>query len=229
MSGMLYALEVRPGDYVQPGQLIARAGRLDQLRVILYVDEPELGRVAEGMPVTITWDAQPGRKWKGKVEGLPLQVTPFGTRQVGEVVSVIENPDLSLIPGTNVNAEIRSRTVENALTLPKEALRREGDETGVLLLQGDKVIWRPVKLGAASVTHVEITNGLNAGDRVALPVDVQLRNGDAVRPVNSGTNAAAGPGVDPRCASQKLCGTTAAGGSKLVLLNLDGGSPLLQA
>ena len=41
------------------------SGRMDQLRVRVYVDEPELGRVAVGQPVTITWDALPGRQWHG--------------------------------------------------------------------------------------------------------------------------------------------------------------------
>ena len=185
MSGILYAIDIRPGDFIQPGQSIARVGQLDRLRVILYVDEPELGRVAKGMPVIITWDAQPGREWKGRIEALPLQVIPFGTRQIGEVMCLIDNADLSLIPGTNINAEIRSRTVENALTLPKETLRRQGEQTGVLLLQGERVIWRPVKTGSASVTRVEITGGLQEGDRVALPVDVPLRNGDPVRPTEA--------------------------------------------
>jgi HlyD family secretion protein len=206
MPGILYALEVRPGDYVQPGQPIARIGKLDRLRVILYVDEPELGRVARDMPVTITWDAQPGREWKGKVEALPLQVTPIGTRQVGEVVCIIENPDLSLLPGTNVNAEIRSRTVENALTLPKEALRRQGDETGVFLLQdGNKIVWRPVKVGAASVTRVEITSGLQVGDKVALPVDVPLKSGDVVQPERRTLRKPVGSPPETASLRSRLC------------------------
>ena len=182
LAGVLYALETRPGDFVQPGQLVARVGQLSQLRVILYVDEPELGRVAKGMPVTITWDAVPGREWKGQVETVPLQVVPIGTRQVGEVICTIDNPDVSLIPGTNVNAEVRSKVIPNALVLPKETLRREGDVTGVLVIQDDKVLWRPVKTGAASVTKVEVISGVTEGDRVALPVDAPLKSGEAVRP-----------------------------------------------
>lgn len=183
MGGIVYALEVKPGSFVQPGDPIARVGKLDLLRVTLYVDEPELGRVEKGMPVTITWDALPGRTWTGKVESVPLQVVPIGTRQVGEVVCIIENPGLTLIPGTNINAEIRSRVVENALTVPKEALRREGTETGVFRLENNKVIWRPVRLGASSITRVQVTTGLADGDQVALPIDAPLKSGDAVRPV----------------------------------------------
>jgi HlyD family secretion protein len=183
MAGIVYHLEVRPGAYVNPGDLIAQVGRLNQLRVIVYVDEPELGRVQKGMPVTITWDALPGRQWKGTVEKAPLQVVALGTRQVGEVICTIENPDMSLIPGTNINAEIRSAVVENAITLPKEALRRQGNETGVLILEGKKVTWRKVRIGASSVTRVQILEGLAEGDAAALPVERQLKSGDEVTPV----------------------------------------------
>jgi HlyD family secretion protein len=183
MDGILYSLDVRPGAYVQPGTPVARVGKLHQLKVTVYVDEPELGRVGKGMPVSITWDALPGREWKGQVESIPLQVESMGTRQVGEVICLIDNPDLSLIPGTNVNAEIRSKVVTNALTLPKEALRREGADTGVFKVLDDKVLFQTVSVGAASVTRIQITSGLSETDLVALPVNVPLKSGDKVRPV----------------------------------------------
>jgi HlyD family secretion protein len=183
IAGIVYGLEVKPGAYVNPGDLVAQVGRLSQLRVIVYVDEPELGRVQKGMPVTITWDALPGREWKGTVEKAPLQVVALGTRQVGEVICTIENPDLSLIPGTNINAEIRSAVVQNAVTLPKEALRRQGEDTGVMKLESNRIVWRKVRLGASSVTKVQILEGVAEGDAVALPVDRQLKSGDQVTPV----------------------------------------------
>jgi len=183
MDGILYGFDLKPGAFVQPGTPIARVGRLDQLKVTVYVDEPELGRVERGMPVTITWDALSGRTWTGQVNTIPLQVVSVGTRQVGEVICLIGNPDRTLIPGTNVNAEIRSKVVQNALTLPKEVLRREGTETGVLKVQEDRVIWTRVKVGVASVTRVQITEGISDSDRIALPTDVPLRSGEKIRPI----------------------------------------------
>jgi HlyD family secretion protein len=183
LSGILYQFDIRQGAYLNPGDLVGSVGRLNQLRVIVYVDEPDLGRVAKGMPVTITWDALPGRHWKGVVEKIPTQIIPLGTRQVGEVNCIIDNPGSTLIPGTNINAEIRSQVVENALTIPKESIRREGAQSGVLKLQQDQVIWQPIKLGAASVSRTQATEGLNEGDAVAMPVDRQLKSGDQVRPI----------------------------------------------
>ena len=183
MSGNLYRLEVRSGAYLQPGDLVAEVGILDRLHVRVYVDEPELGRVEKGLPLTITWDALPGKQWKGIVETVPTQVVTLGTRQVGEVICTIENPGNALIPGTNINAEIRSREVANAITIPKEVLRREGNVVGVYKLQGERLLWQPVKTGVASVTRVQVLSGLTEGEAVALPVDRVMKNGEAVKPV----------------------------------------------
>ena len=83
---------------------------------------------------------------------------------MGEVGCVIENPDRDLLPNANINADIQAAVVSGALVLPKEAFRREGSETGVFLLQGDRVAWRKVNLGASSYTKSQVLSGL-AGRR----------------------------------------------------------------
>src|SRR5207244_2712857 len=118
ISGTVYKFDLKPGAYLNAGDLVASIGRLDHVDVKVYVDEPDLGRVMKGMPVTITWDALPGRQWKGSVDRTPAQIVPLGSRYVGEVVCVIENPDHGLLPGTNVSAAILSETVEGAVTIP---------------------------------------------------------------------------------------------------------------
>ncbi|MCL6545529.1 MAG: efflux RND transporter periplasmic adaptor subunit [Bryobacteraceae bacterium] len=183
MAGVVYEFPRRLGEYLNPGDLVARVGRTGQVRVRVYVDEPELGRVALGMPVTISWDAQPGKRWQGKVERMPSEISTLGTRQIGEVICVIENPEGDLLPGSNVNAEIRSRVAENALTIPREALRRNTNQDGVLVLRGDRVEWRSIRLGVGSVTRVQVVEGLAEGDAVALPSQQPLAPGDRVRPV----------------------------------------------
>ncbi len=180
IAGEVYGLAARPGAYLDVGDLAANIGRLDRLRVRVYVDEPELGRVAEGQPVTITWDALPGKQWRGTVEHKPASIQPLGSRQVGEVICSIENPGRELIPGANVNAEIRTAVVEGALVVPKETLRHDAQGDYVFALTGDTVARRPVKEGASSVTEVQVVQGLAEGDAVALPSDLPLKPGDRV-------------------------------------------------
>jgi len=180
MAGVVYGREVRVGSFVNAGDLVANVGRMDQLRVRVYVDEPELGRVAVGQPVTITWDALPGRQWHGTVEKKPVAVQALGSRQVGEVVCSIVNEGRALIPGTNVNAEIRTAVVENALVVPKETLRHDSQGDYVFALKGDTLERRAVKKGASSLTMVQVLEGLSDADAVALPSDVPIKAGDRV-------------------------------------------------
>ena len=186
MAGTIYGLVARAGGYVNPGDLLANVGQLGRLRVRLYVDEPELGRVAEGQPVTITWEALAGKEWKGSVERKPSSIQPLGSRQVGEVICWIDNPQHELIPGTNVDATIRTAVVENALVIPKETLRRDTQGSFVFRLDGDLVERRAVKTGNSSIGEVQVTEGLNQGDVVAMPTDVPLKAGDRVTPVING-------------------------------------------
>ncbi len=186
MAGTIYGLVARAGGYVNPGDLLANVGQLGRLRVRLYVDEPELGRVTEGQPVTITWEALAGKEWKGSVERKPSSIQPLGSRQVGEVICWIDNPQHELIPGTNVDATIRTAVVENALVIPKETLRRDTQGSFVLRLDGDLVERRAVKTGNSSIGEVQVTEGLNQGDVVAMPTDVPLKAGDRVTPVING-------------------------------------------
>jgi HlyD family secretion protein len=183
LDGTVYDFDLKQGSYVNPGDPIAKVGRLDRVRVTVYVDEPDLGKVHEGELVIITWDALPGHQWKGKVDKLPTQIVPLGTRQVGEVGCIIENPDRELKPNANINADIQATVVENALAIPKEAIRRQGSETGVLLLQGDRVEWRKVSLGISSYAKTQVLSGLSDGDAAALPSEKPIQNGSKVQPV----------------------------------------------
>jgi HlyD family secretion protein len=183
MTGVVYGREARQGSYVNAGDLISNVGRMDQLRVRVFVDEPELGRVEVGQPVTITWDALPGRQWKGHVERKPATIQALGSRQVGEVIVLIANEGRSLVPGTNVNAEIRAAVVDHALVIPKETLRHDAQGDYVFALKGDTIERRTVKKGISSITQVQVVDGLNEGDAVAVPGDVGLKVGDRVTAV----------------------------------------------
>jgi len=183
IAGVVYELTARPGEYLSVGALVANIGRTDRLRVRVYVDEPELGRVAEGDPVAITWDALPGKRWQGTVERKPARIQALGSRQVGEVACAIENPERELPLGANVNAEIRTAEAADALAIPKEALRRDSAGDYVFVLAGGHIERRPVRTGIASATLAQITQGLSADEAVALPADIPLKAGDLVTAV----------------------------------------------
>jgi HlyD family secretion protein len=182
IAGTIYDLPARAGSFLNAGDPVASVGRLNPVRVRVYVDEPELGRVAAGEKVRITWDALSGKEWLGVVEKRPTEVITLGTRQVGEVLCTVDNPMRELVPGTNVNAFILTQVVENALTIPKAAVRRDGG-VGVFVLQKDNTVkWQIITTGASDALHVEVLKGLQDGDAVSATADQNLKNSQKILP-----------------------------------------------
>ncbi|HEY2912982.1 MAG TPA: efflux RND transporter periplasmic adaptor subunit, partial [Candidatus Angelobacter sp.] len=66
-AGTVYQLPVKPGGYVNGGDLLVQVANLEKVRVRAFVDEPEIGRLAKGQKVEIKWDAIPGRTWDGSL------------------------------------------------------------------------------------------------------------------------------------------------------------------
>ena len=182
ISGVVYRFELKRGAYLNAGDTVATVGKLERVRVNVYVDEPDLGRVTRGQPVAITWDALPGRSWSGVVDKTPTQIEALGSRQVGQVICAIENPDRDLLPGTNVTAEIRAEKVENALTIPREAIRRELGQAGVFVLAGDRVAWKKITMGIGNTTRAQV-EGVSEGESIALPTEKPLKEGMVVKAV----------------------------------------------
>jgi RND family efflux transporter MFP subunit len=187
ISGTIYQFDLKVGAYLTPGYLVALVGKIDQVKVIVYVDEPDLGRVGLGMPVTITSDSRPGQKWSGKVDKLPTQIVPLQSRSVGQVSTIIDNPQHDLLPGVSVDVRIISKVVNDALEAPKAALRRVENAEGIYKLNGHIINWTPVKSGISDVNNVQILSGLQEGDNVADriidPPDAEIRDGMKVKPV----------------------------------------------
>ena len=182
ISGVVYQFDLKRGAYLNAGDIVAYIGKLERVKVNVYVDEPDLGRVTRGLPVSITWDALPGRTWTGVVDKTPTQVEALGSRQVGQVICTIENPNRDLLPGTNVTAEIRAESVQNALTIPREAIRRELGQAGVFVLSGNRVMWKKITMGIGNTTRAQV-EGVSEGDSIALPTEKPLREGMIVKAV----------------------------------------------
>jgi HlyD family secretion protein len=180
-DGTLYSLPVRKGDFVRLGDVLAEMADLRHVRVRAFVDEPDLGSLAQNQSVQVLWDALPNRVWNGKVEQVPKQVVARGSRSVGEVLCSVDNNDIELLPNVNVEVRILVHEQRAVLVIPRGAVRYDQGQHFVLAYDGDAVHRRDIKVGVASADKYEVLSGLGLGDKVALPGDVDLRDGMKVR------------------------------------------------
>jgi HlyD family secretion protein len=192
VDSTLYALPVKAGDYVKVGDLLAEMADLHQVRVRAFIDEPEMGALEPGLPVRITWDALPSRSWQGRTEIIPKQVVARGSRSVGELLCSVQNDKLELLPNTNVNVRINSRERVNVVTVPRGAVQLEGGKRHVYIIKDSvghaTLEKREIQVGIADATSFEVVSGLQGNEIVALPGDVDLRDGMVVRVVNMDTS-----------------------------------------
>jgi HlyD family secretion protein len=182
LDGTLYSLPVRVGDYVKVGDILSEMADLRQVRVRAFVDEPDLGWLAPDEDVKVNWDAMPNRTWTGKVEQVPKQVVARGTRSVGEVLCSVKNDKVELLPNINVEVHIVVRQRPGVLVVPRVAVRYDNGQHYVLVFDGEKVHRRDIAVGVASATKYEVVSGLALGDKIALPVDTDLKDGMEIRP-----------------------------------------------
>jgi HlyD family secretion protein len=191
-DGTLYSLPAKAGDYVKVGDLLAEMADLHKVRVRAFIDEPELGGLEPGEPVRITWDALPNRTWMGKTQVIPKQVVARGARSVGELLCEVDNDKLELLPNINVNVRINSHERINVLTVPRGTVEGDGGQRFVFVVLrnalgvGKATLQkREIRVGIADATNYEVLSGLQEGEMVALPGDVDLKDGMPVRIVNT--------------------------------------------
>jgi HlyD family secretion protein len=183
-DGTLYSMPAKAGDFVKLGDLLAEMADLHKVRVRAFIDEPELGVLEENQPVKITWDALPNKTWSGKTEIIPKQVVARNTRSVGELLCSVNNDKLELLPNINVNVRINSRERIGVLSVPRGAVEAEGGRRYVFVVRMNQLgvgkstlEKREIHVGIADASNYEVVSGLQEGELVALPGDVDLRDG----------------------------------------------------
>jgi HlyD family secretion protein len=175
-SGRVYSLEVKPGAYVMRGQLLAKINQPGKIRLRAYVDEPDLGRVAKGQPVEVTWDGLPDRKWTGVVEQPAEQVVAMNNRTVGYVICSIEGSPEELIPNLNVKIEITTVRKPDTIVVPRNAVFSPDGIRSVRVFDGKTAVTKPVVSGIVTTEEIEILEGVGEGDEIILnPLDSMKR------------------------------------------------------
>lgn len=167
-SGTVYLIPVSQTEYVQQGDLLLEMANLTKMQVTAYFDEPEIGKLRVGQPVTIVWDARPGKTWHGQIVRVPSTVIAYTTRNVGEALVRIDDAHDDLLPNTNVRVTALVANIPDALNVPREALHSEGGQPYVYVVSDGYLHRTPVIVGNLNLTQVQILGGLKQGQTVAL-------------------------------------------------------------
>ncbi len=228
IGGIVSSLSVEEGERVvgtiqMTGTEMMRIANLNEMEVQVEVSENDIPRVSIGDEVDVEVDAYLDRIFKGRVSqiansalGTATSTTvSLTTDQVTNFVVTIDldaksyedltspqNPH-PFRPGMSASVEIYTQTVEDALTIPIQAVTTreedgEGDEESsgkaietikevvFLIPEGaDTVRLVEVKTGIQDDTYIHVTSGLNEGDEIVIgpytAVARKLEEGDTIK------------------------------------------------
>ncbi|HTK30457.1 MAG TPA: efflux RND transporter periplasmic adaptor subunit [Candidatus Saccharimonadaceae bacterium] len=127
IDGVVISRSVDVGQTVaaslQAPQLFVLGNDLTQMQVETRIDESDIGRIHQGLPVTFNVDAFPDDEFGGKVAQVRLE--PITDQGVVTYTTVIEtrNPDLKLRPGMTANVSVLVEKRDSVLKVPAAALR----------------------------------------------------------------------------------------------------------
>jgi HlyD family secretion protein len=171
VAGTVYLIPVSLHDYVAPStDGLIYVADLNHIQVTGYFDEPDVGALAAGQSVIITWEAKPGMVWHGHITQAPTSIVNYHeTRNVGECEIAVDDANGVLQPDANVLVTVTTAKHDHVLSIPHEAVYTNGPQVSYVyrVLDG-KLVKTPVQIGIEEPTRVEIVSGLAEGDAVAL-------------------------------------------------------------
>jgi HlyD family secretion protein len=163
----------KAGERAWPGTPIAELPDAASLRVAARVDETERGRLAPQQTVALQLDAIPDKQFTGKVERIgTIATSDFSAgwpvpRNFDLEIS-IDQADPRLKPGMTVQVTVIVDRVPNAIAIPAQASFLKSGQTVAYVWSGSKFEERAIQIERRSRDRLLISNGLRAGDLVAL-------------------------------------------------------------
>lgn len=194
-GGVVSVVHVREGAYVAPRTTLVEVYDPASLVIRAAVPERHAAEVHPGMEVALSLDAHPDRPLTGRVDRAYPYLDP---RLRTRTVEILPHEPVSLLPGMFARLELQLESVDDAVVVPVEAVLAtpRGDE--VVVVADGTAVRRPVVTGIEDGRRIQIVDGLEAGEEVAVAGHEKLRNGAAVRPAQPGGPSAAKPGPGNR-------------------------------
>ena len=165
IDGVVTDRPVYPGEMASNSGPVITVMNLSQIVARAHIDQQQAAQLKVGDAATITVPGQPGAL-KGKVSLVSPALDPNSTTV--EVWVQAPNPGERLKPGSSVQVQMVAQAIPHAIVIPAEALLTspDGENTVIILDTDNKPHKKKVKVGIRDGGEVQVTDGLQGGERV---------------------------------------------------------------
>lgn len=177
IDGLILDVPIKVGNSVimsntfNDGTTIASVANMNDLIFRGKIDETEVGKVYEGMPVKLTIGALQDLTFDATLEYVAPKATEENGANQFEIKAAVQAPNgITIRSGYSANAEIVLERAENILAVPESAIEFSGDSTFVYLLTNSgspqQFKRQPVEIGMSDGIKIVVKSGITENDKV---------------------------------------------------------------
>lgn len=186
-DGVIAQRFVEQNQNVQAKQPVVKFQDVDEIDVLVDVPETVMAslRLSDIVGIQVEFSGAPGLRFPARIKEVAQRADP--TTQTFQVrVALKAPPEINLLPGMSATVTMtyrRAGILGRQILVPITALFQDSAGRQIVWIIGpDQVVAsRPVKVGSATGGSVEVIDGLQTGDRIAVAGVTQLRDGMKVR------------------------------------------------
>lgn len=164
LNGTVCAIDVKYGEMASNVQPAVTITNLDALYVSLNVPENIVNSLKAGQDAKVTIASAGNAELKAKV--VSIAPSSDAKTQLYIVKVAVENKDGTVKPGMFAKVELPTQTKQDVLTVNSESIVLRNGKNTVFVVESDKAVAKEVITGLDSGNYIEITQGLEAGEKV---------------------------------------------------------------
>ena len=177
IDGLILDVPIKVGNSVimsntfNDGTTIASVANMNDLIFRGKIDETEVGKVYEGMPMKLTIGALQDLSFDATLEYVSPKATEENGANQFEIKAAVQAPNgITIRSGYSANAEIVLERAENILAVPESAIEFSNDSTFVYLLTNSgkpqQFKRQPVEVGLSDGIKIVVKSGITENDKV---------------------------------------------------------------
>jgi membrane fusion protein (multidrug efflux system) len=181
ISGVVGKVYVQVGQAVSPAMPVAVVSNYaSRIKVRAAVSDADLPYVRTGARAQVMVSAIPDRVFSGAVSQVTPMLDPMTRSATVEVL--VPNSSRLLVPGMSASLKLTAEERRDVVAVPAAALFTDGNNRVVVVANG-VARFRDIQTGLVGEELVEVVSGLEPGELVATTGKENVKDGEAVNPV----------------------------------------------
>jgi membrane fusion protein (multidrug efflux system) len=179
ITGKVNYLHVDEGEFIDRGKALASLVNVDRVKVNVHVPELDIRYLKKGQKAQVSIDALPKRKWTGTIDYMAYKADP--ATKTFPVRVLVDNQGNDIRPGMIARLALVRRVIPDALSAPLFAIVSKEGERLVFVEKDGVVHARSVAIGVIEGDRAQITDGIEANDRLIVSGQTEVEEGMKVQ------------------------------------------------